>query len=69
MSKPSKSVVFVRRGDFYEHSGPQAAALAKILGLTVTQGRDGLPCIGCPKHALHYLDVLVSSGYAVILSA
>ena len=68
MSKPSKSVVFVRRGDFYEHSSPQAAALAKILGFTVTRGIDGIATIGCPKHALHYLDALVSSRYAVILS-
>lgn len=69
MSRASKcTVVFVRRGDFYEHTAPQADDIAKVLGMTWTLDGSGTHRVGVPKHGLHYLDALVSAGYNVTLS-
>lgn len=38
-------------GDFYEATGPDAAVLAKALGLVLTQRRDGTPLCAFPCHA------------------
>lgn len=69
MSSTSKwTVVFVRRGDFYEYASPRADDIAQIMGITWTRDPDGTPCVGVPRHGLHYLDALVSAGYNVTLS-
>ncbi|PNU05803.1 hypothetical protein A8V01_14655 [Novosphingobium guangzhouense] len=41
----------VRRGDFYEVTGPDAPAIAKALGVAVTKTREGEPLVGIPAHA------------------
>ncbi len=62
-----KPITFTRRGDFYEYRGDDAKAVASIIGMTLVQDSDGTPSVGCPAHALHYLDALSAAGYVVTL--
>ena len=47
----TKEFTAIKRGDFYEIEGDNAKEAAKILGLTLTQNRDGVPMVGVPYHA------------------
>lgn len=59
----------VRRGDFYEISGPAAKAAADALGLAVTRDRAGNPMVGIPAHAAErYVAELANAGVPVRLA-
>jgi hypothetical protein len=50
-SVASKVFTATKRGDFYEIEGGNAKEAARILDLTLTQNRDGVPMVGWPYHA------------------
>ena len=58
-----EAILLFRCGDFYEAYNEDATECAKILGITLTQAKDGRKMAGFPYHALDtYLPKLVRAG-------
>src|SRR5688572_5802161 len=59
-------VLLFRIGDFYEMFDDDAVAVARAIGLTLTQRTEGVPMAGFPFHQLDgYLRRLVAQGFRV----
>lgn len=48
---PAGTILLLRLGDFYEVFGPDAATVAKVLEITLTN-RRGIPMAGIPFHCI-----------------
>ena len=66
--KQPSAVLLFRVGDFYETYNEDAEVCAKALGITLTNGQDGVKMAGFPYHALDtYLPKLIRSGKRVAI--
>ena len=66
--KQPNAVLLFRVGDFYETYNEDAEVCAKALGITLTNGQDGVKMAGFPYHALDtYLPKLIRSGKRVAI--
>lgn len=67
-SKHPTAVLLFRCGDFYESYEDDAKVCAKVLGITLTEHRDGYRMAGFPHHALDvYLPKLIRAGKRVAI--
>ena len=61
-------VLLFRMGDFYEMFYDDAEAVAKAIGLTLTQRTEGIPMAGVPYHAIDgYLRRMLAAGFRVAI--
>ena len=61
-------VLLFRMGDFYEMFYEDAEAVAKAIGLTLTQRTEGIPMAGVPYHSIDgYLQKMLEAGFRVAI--